>query len=273
MNYAFCPRLHRLLVAALFTAPLAAHEFWLQPEKFSIAPGATVNVSLQRGEDFTGEVRPINTERVVALRHYFLGGVTDALRRVPAPPGVESLPFTFATPGTHLIAEDSAVSTITLSPDKFLSYLNDDGLEFVAAARKAAKQDTMPGRERYLRCVKTLIRVGEKSDATFATRTGQRLEIVPQSDPLAARPGDRLAFTVIFDGKPLAGALVRAWHYREKNLLVVKGRTTTDGTIAFELPYAGPWMISLVHMIPLKDVPDYDWQSYWGNLTFSLHSS
>lgn len=265
-------RFRRLVAVAVLAGPLAAHEFWLQPEKFSVALGATVNVSLQRGEDFTGEVRPINTERVIALRHYSAGGVINALPRVPAPPGVESLPFTFKQPGIHLLCEDSVISTITLSPDKFLSYLNDDGLEFVATARKTAQQDTLPGRERYLRCVKTLICVGDKSDATYATRTGQRLEIVPQSDPLAARPGGRLAFTVFFDGQPLKGALVRAWHHREKNLLVVKGRTTADGAIAFEFPYAGPWMISLVHMIPLKDVPDYDWQSYWGNLTFSLRS-
>ena len=258
------------LALALAFPRLAAHEFWLQPEKHFAALGATLNVSLRRGEDFTGEVRPLDTERVVALRHYSAAGVVDALPRLTAPPGVDSLPFTFAQPGTHLLCEDSAVSTITLSPDKFLSYLNDDGLEFVAAARKAAKQDTAPGRERYLRCVKTLVRVGEKSDATFALRTGQRLEIVPQSDPFAARPGDRLAFTVFFDGKPLEGALVRAWHHREKNLIVVKGRTASDGMIAFDLPYAGSWMVSLVHMIPLKDVPDYDWQSYWGNLTFAL---
>ena len=122
-----------------------------------------------------------------------------------------------------------------------------------------------------MRCVKTLVQVGGKNDATYATRTGQRLEIVPESDPLAARPGARLAFTLFFDGKPIEGGLVRAWHHREKNLVFIKGRTTADGRIAFELPYAGAWMISLVHMIPLKDVPGYDWQSYWGNLTFALN--
>ena len=260
----------RLAILLLSAAALRAHEFWLQPSVHVTAPKSAVRLTIQRGEDFTGEVRPINTEKVAALRHYFAAGVNDVLARVPAAPGVEFLDFTFATPGTHLLAEDSTASTIVLSADKFLSYLNDDGLEFVATARKAAGQDKEPGRERYLRCVKTLVRAGDQSDATYAVRTGQRLEIVPQADPFALRAGGRLGFTVFFDGKPLAGGLVRAWHHRTGNLVTIKGRTAADGTIAFELPYAGKWMVSLVHMIPIKDVPDFDWQSYWGNLTFEI---
>ena len=267
-------KLLRALPALLaLAAPLAAHEFWLAPDKFFLAPKAPLSLTLNVGEDFTGLVRPFTTEKVAALRHYSAAGTVNLISRVPAGPGLDALPLTLEKPGTHLIAEDSHPSTITLSPDKFLGYLNEDGLEFVAEARKAAGLENEPGRERYLRCVKTLVRVGEKSDATYAVRTGQRLEITPQSDPFAAHPGARLAFTVTFDGQPLAGAQVRAWHHREKILVTLKGRSAADGSIAFDLPYAGPWMISLVHMIPLKDVPGYDWQSYWGNLTFAVPAS
>lgn len=260
-----------LFVLLVSTVPLVAHEFWLRPEKLNVAAGATVPLRIERGEDFKGDVRPFSTARVAALRHYSVAGVVDLIARVPAALEVEALPFALQQPGTHLIALDSTVSKITLSPDKFLSYLNADGLEYVDAARKAAKTDTEPGRERYLRCVKTLVRVGGVSDATYATRTGQRLEIVPTTDPLAAKPGDRLAFDVIFDGKAVEGGLVRAWYHRDGNLVVIKGRTTAAGRIALDLPYAGVWMISLVHMIPIASEPDYDWESYWGNLTFELN--
>jgi uncharacterized GH25 family protein len=265
--------LRALPALLLLSAPLLAHEFWLAPDKFFVAPNAPLSLTLNVGEDFTGVIRPFTAEKVAALRHYSAAGTVDLISRVPAAPGLDALPLSFAQPGTHLIAEDAHPSTITLSPDKFLSYLNADGLEFIDTARRASGQDNEPGRERYLRCVKTLIRVGDKSDATYAVRTGQRLEITPQSDPFAARPGSRLGFTITFDGQPLAGAQVRAWHHRDKILVTLKGRSAADGSIAFDLPYAGPWMISLVHMIPLKDVPGYDWQSYWGNLTFAVPAS
>ncbi len=252
-------------------ARLPAHEFWIQPENFSVPIGAKVNFSFLRGEYFTGELLAVNTERVAGIWHHSADGTIDELKRVPsARYRAESLSFTFNKAGTHMIAEDSTASAVTLPPEKFLSYLNEEGLESIAAARKSANKENEPGREQFLRCVKTLILVGGKSDDTYAKRTGQRLEIVPQSDPLKAKAGERLAFRIYFDGKPLTGGLVRAWHCHGADLLDLKQRTISDGSVGFDLPHAGPWMISLVHMIPLTDEPGYDWKSYWGNLTFEL---
>jgi uncharacterized GH25 family protein len=75
---------------------------------------------------------------------------------------------------------------------------------------------------------------------------------------------------VRFEGHPLAGASVRAWHRRGAEVVILKGQTGSDGTVAFDLPQAGPWMISLVHMVPLRDVPGFDWESAWASLTFAL---
>ena len=265
MNLRFC-----LLLSSALAIPLTAHECWLEPAVFSVTPGATVQLGLRVGENFTGEVRPFRADRAAALRHFSAAGATDLLAQVPAAPGVDSLSLGLATPGTHLLAYDSQPSTITLPPDKFLAYLAEDGLEHVAAARRATGQDQLPGRERYQRFVKTFLLAGERRDSTFAIRTGQRLEIVPVTDPLAAPAGSRVSFTILFKGQPLAGATVRAWHHEGAKLVELKGQTDSTGVVGFELSSAGPWMISLVHMVPLKDVPNLDWESSWASLTFAL---
>ncbi len=262
--------LYSLALVFFLTAPLAAHEFWLWPETFSVTPGTAVRVGLRVGENFTGDARPFSPVRAAALRHYSAAGMDNLLARVPAAPGVDSLALVLAKPGTHLLAYDSQPSFITLPPDKFLAYLREDGLEDIAALRQTERKDQTPGRERYRRFVKTLILAGGRSDATFAVHTGQRLEIIPATDPLAAHAGSRVTFAILFEGHPLVGALVRAWHHRGTDLVVLKGRTAADGTVAFELSDAGPWMISLVHMLPLRDTPGFDWESCWGSLTFAL---
>ncbi len=259
-----------LLLGLVLAAPLLAHECWLEPDAFAVAPGAPVHLGLRVGENFSGEVRPFRTDRAAALRHFSAAGTGDLLAQVPAAPGIDSLALGLATPGTHLLAYDSQPSTITLPPDKFLAYLTEDGLEHVAVSRHAAGQDQLPGRERYQRFVKTLVLAGDKSDATFAIHTGQRLEIVPVTDPLAAPAGSRVAFTILFKGQPLAGATVRAWHHAGVKLVELKAQTDSAGVVAFDLAAAGPWMISLVHMVPLKDVPGLDWESSWASLTFAL---
>lgn len=259
-----------LLAAAVLAAPLPAHEFWLSPEKFSAAPGEAVGVRLQVGVDFSGETQPWTVRRVAALRHGTAAGLTDARALVPAALQLPVLAFPLATPGAHLLACDTNPSRLELSADKFTDYLRDEGLDAIAHLRADTHREAEPSRERYQRCLKTLLLVGEKSDATYATRTGQRLEIVPLSDPLVAHPGARLGFAVFFDGRPLPGALVKAWHRRDAQLHLIKSRTAADGSVRFDLSFAGPWMISVVHMLPLAGDPEIDWHSYWGNLTFAL---
>ena len=259
-----------IFLSMALSAPLAAHEFWLWPVPFHTVPGSTARVGLRVGENFDGELRPFSAARVGALRQFSAAGSRDLLPQVPPAPGKDSLDVVLATPGTHLVAYDSQTNTITLEPDKFLAYLNEDGLSHIAALRHAAGQDQQPGRERYQRFVKTLLLAGATSDATFAVHTGQRLEIVPVTDPLAAHARDRFAFTVLFRGQPLADATVRAWHHEGAKLIELHGKSDATGTVSFDLAHAGPWMISVVHMVALKDVPNLDWESSWSSLTFAL---
>ena len=269
----FMRLVHALLCAcgfALLSVPLIAHEGWLAPDAFHVATGGSVRISIMVGEDFAGEVRPFNTQRTAALHHFSAVGRTDELARVPAPPGVTSLDFPLATSGTHLFALDTQPGTIVLPPDKFLAYLTEEGLDAIAQMRRESGRDHTPGRERYRRCVKTLVRVGPASDGTYAVHTGQQLEIIPVTDPLAAHAGASLAFTVLFNSLPLAEADVRAWQGRSRDLVVLKSRTDVGGVARFTLSQTGPCLIALVHMVPLKDVPDLDWESCWASLTFEL---
>ena len=49
-----------------------------------------------------------------------------------------------------------------------------------------------------------------------------RLEIVPLNNPLALRPGAPLSLRVLFEQKPLAAALVKAWHTQGGETITVR---------------------------------------------------
>ena len=263
------------LLAAMLTvfAPLAcAHEFWLQAQPFTPAVGSSAAISLKVGENFDGELTPLVDERTSALRHYAAGTVVDLMPRLPRRAALPMLEVPIASAGLHLIAFDSQPITFALAADKFHAYLHDEGLDYVIEQRTAAGKAAEPGRERYRRHVKSLLKAGGVSDGAYALKTGQRLEITPLSDPYAATPGSTLRFRLTFEGRPLAGALVKGWHKHEAQLLLIKTRTDAAGEVALSLPYAGEWMVSVVHMIAATDAPDADWDSFWGNLSFTLPS-
>ena len=265
-------RLSRTLALLILgvSLPGTAHEFWLWSETFSPPVGASVRLTLNVGEYFVGDLAGFSAQSTASLRRYATGVDQDLSARARTATPRAEFRLELAHAGTHLVAYDGNPTQITLAADKFHAYLHDEGLDAIVQQREDAKTAGMPGRERYRRCVKTLLKVGGKSDATYAVRTAQRLEILPLSDPLATAVGGPLEFSLLFDGKPIANRLVKAWHKRDRQTVMIRAISNDAGKVVFNLPYAGPWMISIVHMIPATDTADADWDSYWGNLTFEL---
>lgn len=261
-----------LLVVALCTTALSAsaHEFWMRPDRFDPPVKAPVSLSLAVGENFVGDVAAFGTPLVAALRLHTRAGSQDLQALVPAGAVQGSVPMAFAQKGAHLLSLDTHPSTIELPADKFNAYLREEGLERVLAQREASGQAAQPGRERYRRHVKTLLRVGGTSDAAHGARTGQALELLPLADPQARPAAGGLPLQLLFNGAPLEGALVKAWHQGSGQLTVLRARSDTHGRVRYRLPWSGVWMVSVVHMVPVSGEAGVDWDSHWGNLTFEL---
>lgn len=271
-----------LALAVLFMSglPAHAHEFWFTPVTAPLVAGDSASLTVRVGQYFEGDVLGFSAPQTVALRQYSASGVIDLRQLLPRSSGVPALIVPLPAPGTHMVIFNSQPNFISLPAGTFHAYLHDEGLDFIKDQREAAGNAEKPGRERYRRFVKTLLRVGPGVDAlpsaaanpdtTYLTRTGQRLEILPMTNPVAMAPGDTLGVRVEFEGKPLEGALLKAWHKRGGQTLIIRAKTAANGSASFDLPYAGPWMISVVHMIPAVGVKDIDWDSLWGNLSFSI---
>ncbi|MEO6016613.1 MAG: DUF4198 domain-containing protein [Polaromonas sp.] len=272
-----CIALIILLVTATHSG---AHEFWLEP----VAPvvvGSTAPLTLRVGEFFEGDLVGFSTAQTVAIRQY-VGTESSNLRAMlPLRNPVATLALPLTTAGAHMVVFDSQPSMISLPAGKFEAYLHDEGLDFITARRQATGASESPGRERYRRFVKTLISAvpapaaapvpaSSAIDMTYATRSGQRLEMVPLADPLLTLPGESLGIRVLFEEKPLAGALLKAWHRHDDQTVMIRAKTSADGTASFNLPFSGAWMISVVHMIPATGTKDIDWDSLWGNISFSV---
>ena len=284
MSLRFTIRLVRLAcMAGLFclVSGLHAHEFWFAPIASPQAVGNTVTLRLDVGEFFNGDAAGFSIPSTKALRHFTAKGQEDLRPFLPAQERESEVALTLETPGTHLLAYDSTPLRITLEAGKFQAYLHDEGLDFVKAQRERAGTADQPGRERYRRHIKTLIAVGPESataeaqDLSYAHHTGQRLEITPLRNPLVYAPDGALPLRIEFDNKPLAGALVKAWHKYKGQLLIIRATTSAQGLVEFNLPYAGDWMVSVVHLIPAakddaESVDGVDWDSFWGNLSFTL---
>lgn len=254
-----------------------AHEFWLQPQRFFAAVNDVIPVEIMVGEGFQGERSEGKKNRVIQYVH-----IANRTKEDLAPGlmndhyGVATV--TLTSPGTHLIAFANTPKFLSMRADSFLVYLKEDGLYNVIQTRQQQNATQKRSRELYRRCVKTLIQAGDKPDSTFAVNTGMPLEIIPEQNPYAVKPGQPVSFQVLFEQKPLPMALVRYWNRTATNQLhQEQQRSDAQGRVRFRVR-TGSNMVSLVRMIPhtgpdetgspTAELPHADWISYWGSLTF-----
>lgn len=247
---------------------LQSHEFWMQPYAYWYNPGDTVKVSLKVGENFNGEPWDLNRHRVEKMQLHHVGGVVDLKNKVKAAPK-ENLKFALAKEGTYLLAMESNLAFISLDGAKFSEYLEEDGLEDIAALREKNKTEADSAREFYSRYAKLLVQAGSKIDNTFAKVLGTPAEIIPVSNPYQAKYGDMLRFKALWNGKPLFGAKVKVWHFHNNRTSLQNMYAQQDGTVEVRVPGPGRYMISFVHMTPSTD-PKADYRSYWASLVFGV---
>jgi uncharacterized GH25 family protein len=256
-----------LLLVAARTA--AAHDFWAEPGSHTPKAAEPLVIRLRVGDHFVGEEFPRSK------RHCERFEVLDpAGTALPVAGEDQKLPagtVTLATPGLHWIVYRSRDSTTDVPPAIFVGYLESEGLTSHLAEWKALDPEGKhPVREAFSRCAKTLVNVtGDAKAVGFDRVAGLKLEIVPEANPLALKPGDELSVLVRWDGKPLADQQVSALSIAEPKK-PMKARTDKDGRARLKLDRAGVWMLKAVHLVRATADEPVQFRSTWATLTFDL---
>jgi nickel transport protein len=94
---------------------------------------------------------------------------------------------------------------------------------------------------------------------------GQKIEVVPLSNPSLIKQGDSLAVKVFFEGKPLSGSPLNISGTAE-----TVATTDSQGLAKVKLPLPGRKLIAASLKIPLKGDPDADTLSLSGALYFDV---
>lgn len=259
-------------VALLLTLPciLLAHDYWFKPETFFTAASTSVRVQLLVGDEFrVEEERVLQKEKTESFQMFSEKGTQDLLAagqegQTPA------ATVKVGAAGNYLIAMNRKPSLIKLEAAKFKSYLAEEGLETIIAERERRGESDSEGRERYSRNLKLLLQVGERHDDSYKRALGQRLEIIPQSNPYTLQHGDSLKVRVTFEGKPLAGAKIFAYNRNNEAVSEQAQRTASDGMATFKVDKSGEWLVRLVHMRRCEKCADADWESFWGAYSFGM---
>ena len=263
------------LIVLLVATPAGAHDFWLQPRGWQATVGTPLPFTVEVGHGPFREHWSGKAERLIALRDIKMGGVDD-LRPAFVEGGLSPhLTRIFRQPGLHVIGLVTTQASSELPSIRFNDYIGAEGLTLAINARAHAGTTDRPGREVYSRRAKALVQVGGTAprDAILATRPiGLTLEIVPERDPYALGPDRRLPVRVIFEGRPLGGALVKLTSLEFDAKPLATARTDRNGRAAFRVPPVGSWLVNVIWSKPISS-PLADFETTFSSLTFGYSAA
>ena len=274
------PLARRTLVALLSacTVRLAhAHDFWLQPQDFRLDAPAMMPFTLQVGHGPYRQRSPIAARRIERLDAIAADGMTHDMRsRLRLGGDHDDGDVEFEANGTYLLilqTDDRAESR--LPAIRFNDYLRAEGLTPALELRERPGRTDADGSESYRRVAKAIVQIGapdDGSDATITMPVGLPLEIVPDRSPYAMPRARTLPVHVLYERRPLAGALVRLTDLGHDAEPFESHVTDGAGRAEFTLPGNGGWLLNVIWTTSKPAGENTDFETVFSSLSFGFPS-
>lgn len=259
-------------------ATLSAHDFWLVPNAFVIAPGSALEVRGQTSSRFP------TSESAVALNRISDARIIDAAGETP----LRDLSHAGKSllirqrpeaAGQKIVAVTLRPTSVRESPESFRRYLVLEGApELAERYEREGKLPTDSITRRYAKYAKTIVEVGQNGARAFSRAAGHPLEFIPLQDPEALKAGDTFAVRLLYRGAPLSGAKIHASGVPmepgltpeavAQQTVEMEGETDAQGVVRFAVQSAGLWNVRTLHILPAAPGSGADWDVHWATLVF-----
>ncbi|MEO5590075.1 MAG: DUF4198 domain-containing protein [Gemmatimonadaceae bacterium] len=264
-----------ITAALLLTATslLQAHDLFFRAMNFHVAPGATIKLRALNGT-FSSSENSVARDRLRDLSVVSPAGHAHPDTTQWSAAGDTSiLTLSTGSSGTYIVGASLLPREITLKSADFNSYLADDGIPDVLAARKRDGALGKDATERYSKHIKTLVQVGTSRTADVGTVLGYPAELIPLENPYSLPAGSTLRVRAIVDGKPVPNQLVVAGGRTPSGARLRERRVRTDaaGVARVKIPAKGQHYVKFIHMVPFIATGEkIDYESKWATLTFEI---
>lgn len=258
---------------ALTAAVAVAHDMFLKPAQYFVAPNAPIPTVLLNGT-FDQSMNSIARVRLADISIMGPSGRTRIDTAAWNPAGDTShVVFKAGSAGTYVLGVSTKPNAIEMDGKDFNDYLKEDGLPDELARRNKNGELAAAAKERYEKHVKSIVQVGDTRSSGYATVLGYPAEIVPLENPYDLAKDKSLRVRLLVDGKPVAGQYVTFGARTASGGTVAEQgtRSGADGVAAIPVTSPGVWYVKFINMRKLPTQADgVTHQSKWATLTFGM---
>jgi uncharacterized GH25 family protein len=240
------------LILGLTASAALAHDMWITVDQ--AMPGKPLHIQVGYGHAFP---QGGDTEKERLSATYVMG----AQGKLETKPG-QALDFLSTAP----LAKGSYVAVSGRTPQWYTK---------TPEGPKDAPKNQVPGALSCLRSAKyakAVVNLGGAAD-DVSKPVGQTLEIVPLANPAAIKAGGELPVQVLFEGKPLANADVKATFAgftKEGKDFAFATHADQEGKLMLKAWHPGLWLVVAKHEVPFANPAECDKDMHAATLTFEI---
>ncbi|SMX38180.1 DUF4198 domain-containing protein [Maliponia aquimaris] len=259
-----------LIAALVFLAtPLAAHEFWIEPQAFDYAEGAPIVADILVGSELKGAKYSYNELNFTRFDLVTGDGVETVKGRAGDRPALNMVPS-----GTGLVTIVHVTRDYSLIYREWELFVNFcTHKDFTWAIDRHLERGLGQERvqERYSRHAKSLVAVGDGAGAD--REVGLLTEIVALANPYTDDLSGGLPVQVLYQGTPRADVQVELFERNAAGEVAIRlYRTDAEGRAVVDVSPGNFYLVDAVVMLEREVMAETDpaWESLWASLTFAV---
>jgi uncharacterized GH25 family protein len=258
-------------ILTLIATALPAHEMWIAPDAYQIAPDDRLTANLVNGQAFEGINLPYLPRGIV---NFVVFSGDDAQRVMGRPGDLPALDQDAPAEGLAVIAYQSALATVDYATwDKFASFAEhkDLGDQLARHLERGLPRDGFV--ETYARYSKSLVAVGAGAGAD--RRVGLETEIVALTNPYTDDLSEGFAVQVYDRNDLRANSQIEVFAKDpDGSVTITLHRTDDQGIARFDVTKGVTYMVDAVVLREASDAMREQtggvWHTLWANLTFAV---
>lgn len=260
-----------ILTAVVLALPFAApaHEFWIEPHFYSVAPGSEMVAALRVGESFGG------VEQAYLPRNFdrFDLDCGDGAEPVEGRPGDRpAMVVTAPQDGLCVVIHQTRDYRLTYRDwESFVAFVEHKAFDTALSDHAARGLPQSGFTERYSRYAKSLIAVGDGAGSD--REAGLETEILAGANPYTGDMSGGMPVQVLYRGAPRVNAQVELFEKAPDGAVeITLHRTDAEGRVSLPVRAGHAYLADAVVLRAVTPEGDGDpvWETLWASLSFAV---
>lgn len=246
-----------------------AHEFWVEPESYTIAETDSLNANLRNGQFFAGPTIPYISGTIERFEVIAGDDVLPVGGRLGDRPALKGLSV---PEGLAIIVFESTDSRLNYDDwEMFTAFVEHKDLKGTIEAHRERGLPETNFDENYRRFSKALVAVGDGRGAD--RQVGLLTEIVAGANPYTDDVSGGMPLQVFYDGEPRADVQIELFERAPDETVTIETyRTDAEGRAVVPVKPGYTYLADAVAIRPLDGSTGNGavWHTDWAALTFAV---